>query len=198
MDNYAPIEDSDNWFIGEDRTLDFYCVQGAPIVLTATTPSGGTTLAVEPLEEALADNTVLRFIVPRNRPLPDRLVAVTVGGGGAAAGATTVTVDAITAHLRPTNGAGYRVLNMTGYALEWVVRDTPGGATAHISKTTGGGSIVVGDGLGTGDKATVTIADTDTDDLPPRSYFHTLKRTTADNETVLAHGPALLKEAGTR
>ena len=114
----APIADTENWFIGEDRSLDFTVVDGDDVAV-----------------------------------------------------------------------------NITDYALEWVVRETPGGATASITKTTSDG-ITITDGPG--GVCRVAIADGDTLSLAPGRYFHTLRRTDADLETVLSFGQAVLQQAATR
>ena len=114
----APIATADNWFIGEDRTLEFTVVDSA-----------GT------------------------------------------------------------------AQNITGWALEWVLRDAPGNATALLTKTVGDGITITDGAAG---RCDVAIADTDTESLSPNLLFHTLRRTDDGLETVLAFGEALLKQAATR
>ena len=86
-------------------------------------------------------------------------------------------------------------VDITGYALEWVLRETPGSATATITKTTSDGITITGGPAG---KCRAAIADTDTIDLSPGRYFHTLKRTDDGLETVLSFGQAVLQQAATR
>ena len=88
---------------------------------------------------------------------------------------------------------------MTGWALEWVVRRlSPATATAVLTKNTSGGTIVISSGSGTDDRATVTVTDDDTLNLPAGTYYHALRRTDAGNEQVLAFGTAELQTAATR
>ena len=86
-------------------------------------------------------------------------------------------------------------VNITDYALEWVLRETPGSATATITKTTDSGITITDGPAG---KCEVAIADTDTIDLSPGRYFHTLRRTDDGLETVLSFGQAVLQQAATR
>jgi len=60
--------------------------------------------------------------------------------------------------------------DMTGWALEFIVRPDPDSTTTTISKTTASG-IVIDNGNGTSDQATVTIADDDTVSLRPGIYY---------------------------
>ena len=86
--------------------------------------------------------------------------------------------------------------DITGFALEWVLRLSPGGPVALIAKTTGAG-IVITDGPN--GVCEVAIDDGDTINLQPSArYFHTLRRTDAGFETVLAFGDAVLRQAATR
>lgn len=78
--------------------------------------------------------------------------------------------------------------NITGWALEWVLRRGEG-LTALLTKTTGAGITLTTPASGI---CTVTIADTDTDDFEPGGYWHTLRRTDAGTETVLAFGNVVL------
>ena len=91
--------------------------------------------------------------------------------------------------------------NMTGYALKFVIRRTVNGrpdqtATGLVcSKTTADG-ISIGDGAGTGSRATVTITDADiTSWTPGRNYRGTLWRTDDGSDTPLWDGPVVLLEA---
>ncbi len=89
--------------------------------------------------------------------------------------------------------------NMTGWALEWVIRRAPESSSTLITtKTTGAGDITLSNGLGTNDYALVTIADADTVGLAPATYHYTLRRTDDGSEQVLAYGEAVLQQADTR
>jgi hypothetical protein len=87
--------------------------------------------------------------------------------------------------------------DVTSWTFEWVLRRTPAGATAHISKTLGSGIALVGAaGLGVID---VTILDTDTDALTAaEDYFFTLWRTNDNAEVELAYGEAVLRQPAVR
>ena len=85
---------------------------------------------------------------------------------------------------------------MTGWGLTWELLDsaqTPV-VNAKISKTVGSG-IAIGNGDGTDSKATVTIADDDTENLEAKIYYHQIRRTDAGSEQILAFGPAHLRKA---
>lgn len=80
-----------------------------------------------------------------------------------------------------TDSAGAN-LNMTGYALEFVIRRTLGGPILYTA-TTGGATISISTYT-----ATITIADTDTDDWDPGPYVWTLRRTNAGARVPIAAG----------
>ncbi len=86
--------------------------------------------------------------------------------------------------------------DISTFALEWVLRLRPNSTNAVITKTTGGGGIAITDGPN--GVCEVTIDDTDTLSLAPEKYFHTLRRSDAGSEVVLAFGDAILKQAATR
>lgn len=83
---------------------------------------------------------------------------------------------------------------MTGWALTWELKPSPGEAVS-ISKTTSAG-ISIGNGAGTDDRATITIADDDTEALEPGIYYHQLRRTDAGSEQLLSFGDVTLRESG--
>ena len=83
---------------------------------------------------------------------------------------------------------------MTGWALTWELKVSATGATS-LSKTTASG-IAIGNGVGTDDRATVTIAKANTSALDEGTYFHQLRRTDSGSALVLAYGTAFLKETG--
>ena len=85
---------------------------------------------------------------------------------------------------------------MTGWALTWELLDRRGG-TVLLTKTTASG-IAIGNGAGTNDRATITVADTDIEGITgiaPGTFYHVLRRTDAGNEAVLAFGDAVLQRA---
>ena len=88
---------------------------------------------------------------------------------------------------------------MTGWALEWVLRRlSPSSSTAVLTKNTSGGTIVISSGSGTDDRATVTVTDDDTLNIPAGTYHYAIRRTDAGNEQVLAFGTAELQAVATR
>lgn len=67
-------------------------------------------------------------------------------------------------------------LSVAAFALTWELLTAADAVV--VSKTTGAGTIVIGNGDGTNDRATVTIAAADTADLDPtKRYHHRLRRT---------------------
>lgn len=95
-------------------------------------------------------------------------------------------------------------VDVSTYDLEWVLRQHFDDATALITKSTGGGGITVTNGLGTGTRVVVSLADTDTIPAEPAAplaegeYAHTLRRTGAGHEYPLATGTAWLVLPATR
>lgn len=89
---------------------------------------------------------------------------------------------------------GTTAQDVTGWALSWRLkkRATDADSASILTKTTVSGIALTTPASGI---VTVTVDDTDTDSLAPQTYYHELKRTTAGNETVLAYGTALLKQA---
>jgi hypothetical protein len=86
-------------------------------------------------------------------------------------------------------------VDITSYGLEWVMRERAASATADITKTTSSGITLTDPTNGV---CRVAIADTDTLALLPGTYFHTLRRTDDDSETVLSFGDVILRYAATR
>lgn len=86
-------------------------------------------------------------------------------------------------------------VNISGWSLEWVLRRDPSSSAATLTKTTVSGITITN---GAGGVCQVAIADTDTIDMEPGGYHHTLRRADAGFETVLAFGPFDLQQADTR
>jgi hypothetical protein len=77
-------------------------------------------------------------------------------------------------------------VDISGWAMRWILSGAPAAsATSPLLTKTTGGSGLVGDA---GGDATVTLADTDTDDLRVGMYHYNLWRTDDGFETVLAYG----------
>ena len=191
----SPITEKDNWFAGEDKVIDYYITTSPRVEASATAAQGATVIAIEPLSEALADGDKVRFTAAGETGIVATLTAA------AAVGATSLTVSALggTIHVGTVGG---KVQDITGWALEWVLRDGPAGATALITKTrteTAEAGISITDGAN--GICRVTIADTDTLTLAPgrsRRYYYTLRRTDEGSEQVLSFGDAILRRAATR
>lgn len=77
--------------------------------------------------------------------------------------------------------------DITGWALQWTLREYPDDPDIVLQVSA---SVT----NGTGGKAQVTIADTDTDSLPARWYSYALRRTDAGAEETVAWGRALLQK----
>lgn len=83
--------------------------------------------------------------------------------------------------------------DITGWALIFVFRKAPSTADpALISKTTSAGIALTTPLSGV---CTVTIEDTDTEDLAEGKYYYSLKRTDAGSETILTFGSVQLRRA---
>jgi hypothetical protein len=85
---------------------------------------------------------------------------------------------------------GTTAQTMTGWTLVWELKDSPEG-TVRITKTPS-----IGNGVGTDDRATVSVVDTDTESLGAGTYYHHLRRSDAGSEQILSHGDAVLLESG--
>lgn len=86
--------------------------------------------------------------------------------------------------------------DISGWSLRWDLRRShQEGDPVVLSKSTAAG-ITISDGPN--GQGQIAIADTDTDSLSPRLYYHALKRTDADSETVLLQGFATLRKVATR
>lgn len=85
--------------------------------------------------------------------------------------------------------------NITGWSLEWVLRQRPDRDAAVLTKTDGNGIALTTPASGI---CQVTITDADTLALSPGSYYHTLRRDDDNTEAVLSFGEAILRQAATR
>jgi hypothetical protein len=90
--------------------------------------------------------------------------------------------------------------NMTGWSLEWVMRDLSanGDGTACVEKTTGLGQITITSDGGTNNRADVVIQRADTLWLTPAQYSSTLWRTNNGVSTVLWSEPIILNHPDRR
>ena len=90
-------------------------------------------------------------------------------------------------HFTVVDSAGAAV-NITGWALNWVLTDKPG-TTALITKTTSSG-ITITNGAGGVYQVTIDAADQTT--LAAGTYYYRSWRTTSGSEQALAFGPVTL------
>lgn len=183
MSRLSPILAGDHWFVGEDRVFRFYVVTGEKVKASALAANGATSISVDPLKEALANGDKVRF----NGGVAGVVATLSAA---AAIGATVLTVAALSGAVQKGE-AGYKVQVITGWTLQWVLRTTPEAAAATLTVVPTINSGVDGD-------CQVAVTDTDTLALPPATYFHTLRRSDAGNEVVLAYGDAVLQRAATR
>jgi len=98
------------------------------------------------------------------------------------------------------NGAEAAAIDITGWALSWLVKRyrSDADAAALITKTIGSGIVISGafhSVPATNTQiATVTVEDADTIAVPSGLFHYELKRTDAGFETVLAFGPFQLRQ----
>lgn len=139
------------FFIGEAIEVTFTVVTGADIQLTALALSTDTSLAVEPLREALANNDVILF--------PDG-VRVTLDSA-AVIGATSISIDAITGNIE-NRAKGQKIQDIstwTDLAARFRHQADDTGTPPVEKLQTGGGPLTLGPGFGDA-KFTLTSADT--------------------------------------
>ena len=93
------------------------------------------------------------------------------------------------------NEAQDTAINITGFGLSWMLKKSVNDldAAAVVTKTVAGGGIAIAGTFNTApgtntQRATVTVADTDTEALAPGVYRWELKRTDAGLETRMAYG----------
>lgn len=92
-----------------------------------------------------------------------------------------------------TEDGGTTPQTMTGWALACVVRRSDG--ILVCNKATGGSGITIGNGSGTDDRATITIARADTlNHVAGKDYSWALWRTDDGSDIPLAYGPCRIVE----
>jgi hypothetical protein len=96
------------------------------------------------------------------------------------------------------NSAQTAAIDITSFALSFVMKRTKSGS-AVVTKTTPSGISIGGTYDADPDVntqvATVIIADTDTDDLPTGNYYYEVKRTDAGLESIIVQGTVPLERA---
>ncbi len=195
----APITHDDEWFVGEDKIIGpFYILKGNDVTARSDAAKNATTIEVAALTETLTSGARIRF----------------GAGGGANGGAGVIATLSATAAIGDTSLAvgalpgsierrtvGREIQDLTGYTMEWVLREGPTGATALLTKTVGSGITITSEVDGV---CQVAVDDTDTVDgsgnilIQPGEYYHTLRKTNVDDESVLAYGKAVLRLGATR
>lgn len=83
--------------------------------------------------------------------------------------------------------------DITGWSLQYTLRDAATYPTPLITKTTASGITITDADEGEGE---VLIADTDSNRLSPGLYWHRIKRTDAASEQNQVHGEAWLLAGG--
>ncbi len=90
------------------------------------------------------------------------------------------------------NSSGAAVVNITGFAFQWVLLDST--RTVLVTKTVGSGIMITD---GSNGVLQVAIDDTDTDSLTAATtYYYELKRNDAGSEVVVAYGTVNLRPQG--
>lgn len=192
-----PIRREDDWFIGTDFVVRFYCMTGPPVTAAETAAVGATSIRVKPLLQAMASGAKVRF----NAGGEAGPGVVATLSADAAAGAQSIAVSALPGAVQGGH-VGYLVEDVSGDTLEWTVRaGAHEDAAALITKTTSAGITLADATNGIVDVATI---DDDTVDgagalrVQPGGYQHALKKTNAGAELVLAWGSAELQLAAAR
>lgn len=88
-----------------------------------------------------------------------------------------------------------QIVDITGWAMEFVLRDYPEAPTVVLTKTTDDDIALSNPTLGI---CRVTIPRADTLQLNAQSYSYTLRRTDAGYSAALAFGDFLVKEPSSR
>ena len=98
-------------------------------------------------------------------------------------------------HFHVQNEAKTAALDIAGWSLSWMVkrRRHDADAAALLTKTTGGGAIAIAGAFDAtpatnAQRATLTLADTDTDAIQEGQYHWELKRMDAGFEAPLVYG----------
>jgi hypothetical protein len=187
----AQIGQALNLFVGEDKTLTFYVTTGNDITTAASALKSATAITVGPLTEALSSGDKVRF--GGGSGIGAGIVATL--SAAAAIGDTSLAVDALPGTIA-SNTKGRKIQDITGYTLEWVLRAGPA-ASVLLTKTPA--ITDAANGI-----CQVAIADDDTVDgtgvilIQPGTHYHTLRKTNAGDESVLAFGVAVLRLGATR
>lgn len=172
--------------IAKAWTLRFYVTTGDRIVVTADALLSATTILVQALKTALTSGDKVRF--------GNLVVTLTAN---AVIGATSLTVTAIAGALT-TGSSGHKVQDISGWAIEWVLRDEDG--TALLTKTVGSG-ITLTDATNGAFDVLGTRADTWASGaalISPSTYEHAAARTDSGSETALVGGIAKVFELASR
>lgn len=179
----------DYWTVGRDAVLEFSVVTGEPITVREAALVGATTLYTYPLLEAVASGSKLRF---------GNLVVVTTAD--AAVDALTLSVVALTSYIAAAS-VGKVIPDISGWALECVIREDPNEAVV-LNKTTGNGGIVISGPTVGMFQVLLNRADTWDDNegilLAPDEYHYTAGRTDAGLTGPICDGVITLSLTATR
>lgn len=170
------ISPEDDFFIGDDFSMTFFVVTGRPIKVRLEAEDGDTTIDVEALKSALTSGDKLRFGE-----------AVITLGANADVGDTQLTVSALSGNV-PRGATLYLIVDITDWTATWYMKESAGDSADILSKSASISSAANG-------IFTVAVADTDTDSLTAKRYYHRLKRTNAGSEKTLVYGDAYLRRA---
>jgi hypothetical protein len=194
----APIGRVLNLFIGEDKTLTFYVMTGNDITTAASAAKSATTVQVAALTQPLSSGDKVRFGAGGGAS-GSAGVGATLSAA-AAIGDTSLAVNALPGAIA-RSVVGRKIQDITGYTMEWVLRAGPTAVSDLLTKTIGDGITITDAGNGI---CQVALAADDTADsdgviiIQPGDYFHTLRKTNAGDESVLAFGLAVLRLGATR
>jgi hypothetical protein len=173
--------------VGSDWIRYFRPEDGARIVLSLDAVEGAVTLTLQPDHPAIASGDKLLF---------EKHIIVTAAGA-CAAGATSLSVTALTGPLK-AKAIGRRIIkDLSGYTLKFRVlaeRDDTQLVLAEI--TASSGDDATDPNAPKADVAQVTAAKTDTINVAPGNYWWALWRTDSGVEKRLASGPFNLHAAG--
>lgn len=162
-------------YVGKAVTIRYYVTTGRAVKVRTVAENGASTIEVEDLDEAISSGEKVRF---------GAVVATLTAD--AVQGARSLAVSAIVGRL-PRGSVGYKVVNVTGWTVEWVARDSANAAI--LSRTVGSGITLGADGLiEVAFTRALTLTAPSTVLIEPGVYPYALARTTAGSETPLAEG----------
>ena len=173
------------FFIGESVEVTFTIVVGKEIQLTVAALSTDTSLTVDPLKEALADNDVILF------PNSVRCTLDAV----AAIGATSISIDAITGNI-PNRDKGQKIQNISSWTkLAARFKHQPGDANTLVTMLQEDPSNITFVTDGVDGDAKFTLSKTDTKLFKAGLYVWDVWREDTNNESALIYGAVNVLQA---